>query len=445
MTWGPEPRAILVFSTYLCECADLAGLERQLRILRAYALVTYPFVCIPFLYLFFRQHGIDLATYGTVVTVYYATMFVADVPTSVIADKLGQRAMMVLGPIILAAGFVVMFYWRSLAGFCVGEALLGLGHSALSGPPSALLYELLRRHGQEHRYLQEEARVHARRLIGTGSSFLLGGLLAWTAWDGDDYGYAVTLLPTAGLCALAGATAMFLQPAEPSRAGRWRSILARAGDDLRLPAVRWLLAYWVVLFSLLRYPFHVYQVYLAEAATYEPLFAEPLFVGGIYATMNLAAAPLSRRVPTLVTCFGRRTLFWAMPIMLGLSISAMGAFALGASAWPDAARLLVWLGIAMFFVQQIPYGMHWALAQEFVNHRIQPDARSTVWSVLSLGGRAAYAPINSWLFRLQKNSSTAIVLVGAGLGGLAVGAAVMWGRPKGLLRGKDPAPTTHAS
>ena len=71
-----------------------------------------------------------------------------------------------------------------------------------------------------------------------------------------------------------------------------------------LREVRWLLAYWIVLFALLRYPFHNYQVYLDEASHHEALFGSPLFVGLLYAMLNLAAAPLSRRVPALVRRHG---------------------------------------------------------------------------------------------------------------------------------------------
>lgn len=35
--------------------------ERQLRLLRAYAVLTYPFACVPFLFFFFSQQGLDLA------------------------------------------------------------------------------------------------------------------------------------------------------------------------------------------------------------------------------------------------------------------------------------------------------------------------------------------------------------------------------------------------
>ena len=159
--------------------APVPELDRQLRLLRAYALLTYPFVCVPFLFFYFSAQGLSLKGYGEVIAVYYAVMFLADVPTSLLADRLGRRAMMVLGPVVLGAGFATLFFWRDFPGFCVGEGLMGLGHSILSGPPSAILYDLLKRHGQEHRYLHHESRIHAIRLLGTGSSFLLGGGIAW--------------------------------------------------------------------------------------------------------------------------------------------------------------------------------------------------------------------------------------------------------------------------
>lgn len=415
----------------------MPALEHELRWLRAYALLTYPFACVPFLFLYFRAHGLDLAEYGTVVTVYYVAMFVADVPTSVLADRLGQRAMMIAGPLVLGSGFVAMWIAPSFGGFCVGEALMGLGHSILSGPPSTTLYERLRQHGQEHRYLQEEARVHARRLLGTGGSFLLGGVLAYAFRDGDRFAYEATLLPTAALCLVCAVCATRLRPLPPPRRRDLRKFARQVVDDLWLREVRWLLAYWLVLFALLRYPFHNYQVVLDGASAAEPWFAAPLFVGALYAVLNLAAAPLSRRVPQLVERFGRRTLFWTMPTMLCVSMAVMAACAVAADRWPESARACGWISVSMFFLQQVPFGMHWALVQEFVNHRIQPEARSTVWSVLSLGGRLAYSPVNQGLFALQHVHGLAAALSVASGSGFVLTAVVLWLRPRGLLRGGD--------
>jgi hypothetical protein len=408
-------------------------LERQLRWLRLYALLTYPFACVPFLFLFFTREGLDQAGYGKVIAVYYAVMFTADVPTSLLADRLGRRAMLVLGPLLLGAGFLLLFVWRGFAGFCAGEGLMGLGHSVLSGPPSAILYDLLRRHGAAHRYLHEEARVQSLRLCGTGGSFLLGGLVAWLWRDGLGYAYAATIPPTCAL-ALLGALVATRVRAEPPPAGvSFAGLARRAAQDLHQREVWWLLAYWVVLFALLRFPFHDYQPYLGAAAAQEPLLANPLVVGAVFGLMNLLAAPLSRRVPALVQRCGRLPLFTAMPLVLCASLALMALERAFGPALP-CARLCAWGGVLLLFVQQVPFGMHWALVQEFVNHRIAPDARATVWSVLSLGGRLAYAPLNVWLFALQDAHGMPPVLLGVAAGGALLAVLVMAARPAGLLR-----------
>lgn len=413
-------------------------LDQELRRLRAYALVTYPFACVPFLFLFFAQHGMDAGQYGEVLTAYYVTMFVAEVPTGVLADRFGTRRMLVLGPIILAAGFLTMVCNPNYSGFLVGEILLGLGHSVLSGPPTVTLYESLSSRGEQHRYLTEESRIHARRLYGTGSAFLLGGLLVHFG-DQEGQAYELAILATCALHLIAALLALRLaapttvmKPTAP--VGDPTVFLYAARQELKKPAVRWLLLYWIVLFTLLRFPFHNYQPYLRAASEIEPLLANGIVVGSIFAVLNLVAAPLSSYVPQLVQHFGRRALFWGMPLLLSASLLVMSLerqFAAGGMA----SRTWCWIGISMFFVQQVPFAMHWSLLHEFVNHRIGSAARTTVLSVLSLGARAVYAAINALLFHLQARAGLSVALVTTATCGALATALVLWLRPRGLLRG----------
>jgi len=413
----------------------LPPLDRQLRLLRAYGLVTYPFACVPFLFLFFRQHGCDQQQFGVVIGVYYVAMFVAEVPTGLCADRFGGKPMLVLGPLILTAGFLTLLLFPGYGGFLAGEALLGFGHAVLSGPPSAMLYETLRAHGQQHRYLAEEAKVNGCRLYGTGSAFLLGGLVAWLGNEaGDAYGLTIALT-CAGTLAAAGIGTLLT--AQPARLLRWRDFVAHAATDLVRPAVLWLLAYWVVLFALLRYPFHNYQPYLHEASAVEPVLAHPLFVGGLFAVLNLVAAPLSGQVPRLVRRWGRGWLFFGMPLVLAASLLVMSQER-AAAEHGEPTRWFAWLGVSMFFVQQVPFGMHTALVQEFVNHRIGSHARTTVLSVLSLGARLVYAGCNVALFWSQQENGMGPTLWWAGLLGIAATVLVMALRPHGLLRGEGP-------
>jgi hypothetical protein len=345
--------------------------------------------------------------------------------------------MLVLGPLLLAAGFGTLVLAPGYGAFVTGEVLLGLGHAVLSGPPTVMLYETLRQHGQQHRYLAEESRIAARRLIGTGTAFLLGGALArWGNPTREAYGAAIVL--TSGLCCVAAVIGLGVRElpwAEPLRS---RDFVRHVVTDLARPAVAWLLAYWVVLFTLLRYPFHNYQPYLAAAGRQEPLLLDPLFVGGLFAAMNLVAAPLSSLVPRLVATIGRRALFWGMPLLLCGSLLVM-AGERHASGADDAPTRLVWLGVSMFFVQQVPFGMHWALLYEFVNHRIGASVRTTVLSALSLGTRCCYAACNVVLFRAQERNGLASTLALVAGVGVAATCAVMWMRPRGLLRGSEPA------
>ena len=169
------------------------ALAHELKWLRAYAVVTYPFACVPFLFLYFADHGMYAGQYGEILTAYYVTMLLAEIPTGMLADRFGTRGMLVLGPVILASGFGIMVANPTYSGFLIGEMLLGLGHSVLSGPPTVALYDTLQRHGQEHRYLAEESRIHARRLYGTGGAFLLGGLLVYFGnASGTSYKAAIT-------------------------------------------------------------------------------------------------------------------------------------------------------------------------------------------------------------------------------------------------------------
>ena len=414
----------------------MSPLDRQLRRLRAFAYVTYPFACVPFLFLFFQQHGLDQRAFGEVIGIYYLAMFVAEVPTGVLADRFGPKSMLVLGPLLLAVGFGTLLGFPTYGGFLAGEALLGLGHAVLSGPPATILYETLREHGQQARYLVEESGINRNRLLGTGGSFLLGGAVArFGNATGDAYGLAIAATCLGNLAAAAIAAQLAPEPGRPAL--RLRAFAAQVGQDLAKAPVRWLLGYWIVLFALLRYPFHNYQPYLKEAEAQEPLLGDPLLVGVLFALLNLAAAPLSGLVPRFVARWGRRPLFWGMPLVLAVSLLAMAAER-HAAATGHGSRLLAWLGVLMFFVQQVPFGMHWALIQEFANHRIGPAARTTVMSALSLGARLVYAGCNVLLFWSQEACGMPATLFWAGVTGLLATIVVMWLRPKGLLRGEGP-------
>jgi MFS family permease len=381
------------------------ALRRQIRSLRAFAALTYPFACVPFLWFWFQEHGVDNAEYGLVIGIYYAVMVIAEVPTGMLADRVGRRPMLIAGPLLLSAGFLVIWARPDLLGFGVGEALLGLGHSVLSGPPAALLYESLERRSLAHEYHRHEAIANTLRLLGTAASFLLGGVLVARE------GMPAAILATAALCAcaaIAGATVRE-SGGRAMQIGEPRATLGDAWREFRDPAVRWIGAYYVVLFCLLRFPFHTYQPYLARAG-----LAEPLFVGGLFCALNVVAAPFSRMTPWFVARFGHRLMFWMMPALIAASLLLMAG---------DRGAL----GIALFFLHQIPFGTHWAIVHDWINHRIRTRSRATVLSANSFAGRIAFGALFPLVLLLD---DIALAYRVVGLAGLVATALVMTRMPR---------------
>ncbi len=341
-------------------------LDRQIVLLRIYAAFTYPFACIPFLFFYFHDRGIGLQDYTTLISVYYLAMTVAEIPTGILADRFGKKLTMILGPTVLGSGFWIICSFDGFAAFCAGEAVLGLGHALLSGPPSALLFQSLATRNRQGDFLNQESKVHSIRLFGTGGAFLIGGLIV------QFWGISLSIAVTGALCFIATLAAFGLRDIHAAEKPTSRNLLASARRDLRIPAVRWIVAYFVILFALLRFPFHTYQPFLSDAGA-----THPLFVGGLFFTLNMVAAPCSRYLPQLIERFGERRVFWAMPLALAGSFMVMAGQING-------------IGIALFFAHQIPFGMHWSLIQGFANHHLEDASRATVLSVLSFAGRLCF-------------------------------------------------------
>ncbi len=151
---------------------------RQLPLLAVFAAFSYPYACVPFLWFYFVEHGVTQPQYGTLVSAYYVTMVAVEIPTGLLADRFGKRLAMILGPALLALGFMILWSGGSFVVFFAGEVVLGLGHAVMSGPPSALLFETLRARGDAAGYHRHESHLQSLRLFGTALSFLAGGFVA---------------------------------------------------------------------------------------------------------------------------------------------------------------------------------------------------------------------------------------------------------------------------
>ncbi|MFQ5505385.1 MAG: MFS transporter, partial [Planctomycetota bacterium] len=352
-------------------------LKRNLSVLPVFSVFTYPFACVPILYFLMRDRGMDKSQFAVLQAIYYIGMALFELPTGWLADRLGRKIPMVLGPILLSAGFSVIYLATGFRDFAAGQLLFAFGHATLSGPPSALLFESLLHTEWHGDYLRQESRMSTWRSLGTGLSFLGGGLC------GHFLGLAAVVLLTSILCLVAAGAALFL--AEPTDSGPARSMPGprlheRLGSVFRKPGVRWLLLYYVLLFFLLRYGFHTLQPWLESAQS-----EGPLFVGLLTFLFTFIALPFTRFAHRIRDALGEGRVLALMPLLVSLAFVGLS---LGTST-----ELLFF-----FLFLQIPFGLHWPIIHSYANHRIPSQDRALVLSILSFSGRIGFAAVFPLVF-----------------------------------------------
>jgi MFS family permease len=153
--------------------------------LYAYAFLDDFILLYPVYALLFTDTGLSVAQVSSLFVIWSLTGFVLEVPSGVWADAVSRRFLLVLGPVLAAAGFGLWVAVPSYWAFAVGFVLWGVQGSLQSGATEALVYEELDRLGAADRYAHVMGRAHAAGvaavMVATAVAspvFAAGGYLA---------------------------------------------------------------------------------------------------------------------------------------------------------------------------------------------------------------------------------------------------------------------------
>ncbi|QIS76192.1 MFS transporter [Streptomyces sp. DSM 40868] len=152
--------------------------------------------------IFLYQQGFSAGQVALLQTLLFLVSGLAELPTGIIADRIGRRASIVIGQVLVAGCLLGQVatsdYWLFLALF-IGQ---GVGMACVSGSDTALLYDLLVRRGATSGYVRIRSRFTMLGTVTSGIAIVLGGQLQQFSW-GIVYAASASCLVVAVLVLLA--------------------------------------------------------------------------------------------------------------------------------------------------------------------------------------------------------------------------------------------------
>jgi MFS family permease len=364
----------------------------QVRLFQLFAFVSRLELWEPVYVLFLLQRGFSLAQYGLLDTMWYVGSVLFEVPTGALADRLGNRASLLLALVSQALSFALIASARSFWAMAAAFLLWGLASAFETGTYSAFLYDSLKEAGREGDYGVVYGRTATLQILASALGALIGGYvggirLQMPLWASA----AIPLL----LCPLVWS---FREP-QVERAVE-RSYGLQIRESLRYvlqrPLVTVLLLYWALMGA----------VVWALRMFYQPLldsYGVPVpWIGMLYLGSKLCMAAGSHVSGAVLQRLGVTTLY-AAPVVLVVAVLGVGGIV---SPWV----------IGLIFVIFLVEGLYTPALNTLLNQRIPSGKRATIISLAMWVSCLISTAVNTPLGRIADVVSlqAAFTMIGVG-------------------------------
>ena len=398
------------------------SMERNIALYPWFRVASETMAWIPVFFLYFSRY-LPLEQVIQLSSVYYASVFLLEVPSGYFSDRVGRRATLMISAASLVAAHLLFLTGNSLAQFALAQFLLAGGIAFQSGTDTAFHYDSLSALGRGHEFEVREARAERFGLVSIALATLAGGV----------FGSIDLRLPYA--ISLAGGIAMLLIVlclAEPrSHVVTRESFLSTLSSCVRRldhPVLRWIFCAMVLMYALEHIPFEFYQPYigLLELGRLDALGNHSPLVSGVVISVSMfggvIGAACSVRARRLFGLFGLVAL--AMAIQLAI-VSALG-------------MVLSVAMLGMVFIRNFPMAMIHAPVNATIAPLVGDHQRATYLSLQGLAQRIVFAGL---LFGVSLSVGDVATISWETLGGIfrlfmlagAVGlVALLLTRPRGV-------------
>lgn len=317
--------------------------------------------------LFWEQRGMTVLMVVLCEIIYAVTIVIFEIPTGVLADKYGRKALLVFGALLSLLEFIILIFAYNFLTFAVVVFLAGIAGACTSGALNALLYDSLLAAKKEVSFVNIIGKINSLDFIAGLLAALCGSVLA------ELYGFELNYILSAVSTLLALGFTIFLK--DPRRNGGQEDT-----NDLKdyfihsvsfyksKPKVISVITHAMAIGACVTYFDEFWQLYLDEIGI--PF----LFFGLFSAFISLARIPGNLLAAYLIKYFKEETI-----ILFVLGISTIGFF-MTTIFHSVIGLIMIIVFLASGVVDPVIAG--------YLHHHVNSHIRATIESVQSLIERA---------------------------------------------------------
>ena len=323
----------------------------------------------PVIVLFWLSHGLNMTQVMLLQSIYSIGVLILEIPSGAVADYFGKRISLIIGSFIFGLGFILYGFGSSFLQFAIGELVVALGMSLISGVDSAFIHEHLKENDKENQFNAVEGKASSFMQVGRMISSVVGGFIGSVS-------LGFSLIAT-GIASIAGSAVAltFTKTSENLDRNENTNYIQIISESLSLiknnKSLVWITVLYAffqaILFSII---FLIQPYMLASGVPTE-------FFGVVFAGCNLLSAIVLFRVDSLQKLFGSKQNMYL------IAITSVALVGLGSILSPVAIPLWAVIFTAM------------SVSRILINRQVLaiiPSNRSaTVLSFLNMSRRVVLA------------------------------------------------------
>lgn len=338
-------------------------LEKNIKLYYATSCLGWARFYLPVFALFYIASEVTIAQLTIILSVFFVSIIILEVPTGVIADLLGRKKTMMISRSCFIIELFIITFANGFIPFLIAKVISAVGVSMSSGSGEALFYDTFKAMGKESEFKQHNAQLHMVTSISMAAVMVLGGIMF--AIDPKLPALASIPFAIAGLIIVS----MLKEPIAAKRNLSMKNAYAQLQEGLRYAFTHRHLKY-LILFS---FPMAaMIEVALGFSSLHHKMVHIPIAaIGTVAMIASLLTAYGAKKSHKIERMYGPRKVLHVMQISILVSFILM-------------AFLIPYAGVIFFLLIPFTLGFFQVLIQDYTNLHTESSHRATIISIRSL-------------------------------------------------------------